>query len=180
MQAPVALKKHYKEVQGSSRKSKTRVAGASYPCLAPSLSISQQAHCVTESTHLVRWPMSTRESLLADASEEAAELTQQALRAFMGYIEEFALGREEQLVRMLNMVTKPADMSTLLMYINKILSHKRNSIAKSQACLSIFVSWTQVRNILFPPSFHSACDADKSPCALWPAAFWSMIHCTGT
>lgn len=120
--------------------------------------------------------MLTREWLLADDSGEAAELTDQELGDFFDYMDECALGKEEKLVKLLKSVSYPADMSQLLVCVNMAVGPKRNSIAKSKKCMTIFVSWTQVQYSLFPPSFQSACDAS---CVPWGLTVWSMLHCTG-
>ena len=81
----------------------------------------------------------------AEEPEEAAELTDKQVGDFFDYMDECVKGKEDQLVRLLNSVAYPADMSQLLVCINMGGPQKLNSIAKSKSCMNVFLSWIQVQ-----------------------------------
>lgn len=85
---------------------------------------------------------------------EYAEITDKQLGDFFEYMDKFPQQGEGQLVRLLKEVSYPADMSQLLVCVNMAGQEKRDGIARSTACMNIFMSWTQVGCRVTPSSFQ--------------------------
>lgn len=99
----------------------------------------------------------THATFCTDDTGEAAEITDKQLGDFFDHMDECAKGSETELVRVLRSVNYPADMSQLLVCVNMAGQDKRDCIAKSKACMAIFVSWMQVQYSLLSARFQLRC-----------------------